>query len=66
MISINATRGGFSKEREPQQQPMKHIQIKTNKGAMNAEVIRENSKTWIVRLPDGNIIKRHKVKHSIY
>jgi len=29
----------------------------------DAELIRENHKTVIVRLADGNIVKRHKVKH---
>lgn len=43
---------------------MKHIEVKTNKGTMRAEVIRENPKTWIVKLPDGNIVKRHKTKHA--
>ena len=44
---------------------MKHsIQVKTNQGVRTAEVIRENAKTRWVRLPDGNIVKRHKVKHA--
>ena len=41
------------------------IKVKTNKGKMNAEVIKNNAKTVIVRLPDGNVIKRHKEKHVI-
>jgi hypothetical protein len=41
------------------------IKVKTNKGEMNAEVIKSNAKTVIVRLPDGNVIKRHKAKHVI-
>lgn len=32
---------------------------------VNVEIIKENAKTFIVRLPDGHIIKRHKVKHVI-
>lgn len=40
------------------------IKVKTNKGVLTAEVVQENAKTWIVRLPDGNIVKRHKVKHA--
>ena len=28
-------------------------------------LVKENAKTVIVRLPDGNIIKRHKVKHEV-
>lgn len=41
-----------------------HILVNTSKGVQSAEVLRQNSKTWIVRLPDGNIVKRHKVKHA--
>jgi hypothetical protein len=44
---------------------MMQIKVKTNKGEMKAEVIKTNSKTVIVRLPDGNVIKRHKEKHVI-
>jgi hypothetical protein len=31
-----------------------------------AEVIKTNHLTVIVRLPDGNVIKRHKVKHAVH
>lgn len=44
---------------------MMQIKVKTNKGEMKTEVIKNNAKTVIVRLPDGNIIKRHKEKHVI-
>lgn len=40
------------------------VTVHTNRGVQSATVIRENSKTRIVRLPDGNIIKRHKRKHG--
>ena len=40
------------------------IDITTNKGIQSAEVLSENPKTWVVRLPDGNVVKRHKVKHK--
>lgn len=43
---------------------MKRIQVKAGGEVQNAEVLRENTKTWIVRLPDGNIVKRHKAKHA--
>lgn len=39
------------------------IEVKTSKGTQRAEVVKENKKTFIVRLPDGNVIKRHKEKH---
>ena len=39
------------------------IDVKTSKGTQCAEVLKENKKTYIVRLPDGNVIKRHKDKH---
>lgn len=41
------------------------IEIKTNKGIQTAEVLSETSKNWVVRLPDGNVVKRHKVKHRV-
>lgn len=40
------------------------IYVKTNKGRLAAIVVKENKITWWVRLPDNNIIKRHKVKHA--
>jgi hypothetical protein len=43
---------------------MKRIKVKTNQGIKDAEVVRENAKTYIVQLSDGNIIKRHKIKHK--
>jgi hypothetical protein len=39
--------------------------IKTNKlGVIDAPVVKANAKTVIVCLPDGNHIKRHKIKHA--
>ncbi len=35
------------------------------KGIVTATVLRENPKTLIVRLPDGNVIKRHKQKRLV-
>lgn len=43
---------------------MKRINIKVSNETVSAEVIKENAKTFIVRLSDGNIIKRHKIKHA--
>lgn len=40
------------------------IQVKTNQGILTATVLRESDKTWTVQLPDGNIVKRHKIKHA--
>jgi hypothetical protein len=40
------------------------IEVKTSKGNLRAEVLKENSKTFWVKLPDGNVVKRHKVKHA--
>ena len=39
---------------------MKTVKVITNKGVFEAEVIQENHKTLIVKLPDGNHIKRKK------
>jgi|NOAtaT_7_FD_contig_31_8903004_length_977_multi_12_in_0_out_0_1 hypothetical protein len=44
---------------------MKTITVSTSKGLLEAEVLKNNAKTVIVRLPDGNIVKRHKTKHVI-
>lgn len=41
------------------------IVIRTNRGIRNAEVVKDNAKTWWVRLANGNHIKRHKVKHGV-
>lgn len=40
------------------------VNVHTNRGNQSATVIRENAKTRIVRLPDGNVVKRHKRKHA--
>lgn len=42
-----------------------NVIVKTSKGELRAEVLKNNSKTMIVRLPDGNVVKRHKVKHLV-
>lgn len=44
---------------------MKTTTVSTSKGPLQAEVLQNNTKTVIVRLPDGNIVKRHKTKHVI-
>lgn len=41
------------------------LQVKLTSKTVTAEVIRENSKTVWVKLPDGNVIKRHKAKHIV-
>lgn len=43
---------------------MKHITILVCNEPTSVEVIKKNAKTYIVRLPDGNVIKRHKIKHA--
>lgn len=45
---------------------MKFITVSTNsKGPLKAEVLKENAHTFIVKFPDGNIVKRHKQKHVL-
>lgn len=39
------------------------IRVLTNRGVRNALVLQCNHHTVNVRLPDGNIIKRHFRKH---
>lgn len=41
------------------------IKVKVAGSPTAVEILRDNAKTWVVRLPDGNIIKRHKVKHAV-
>jgi len=41
------------------------VQIQLRDRVVSAEVVKANAKTAWVRLPDGNIIKRHKAKHFI-
>lgn len=43
---------------------MRKIEVATSNGNVTCDVVRENSKTVIVQLLDGNIIKRHKRKHA--
>jgi hypothetical protein len=43
---------------------MKRITILVSDESISVEVLKENPKTYIVRLPDENVIKRHKVKHA--
>jgi len=38
--------------------------IKSLKRFVTCSIVKENSKTLLVRLPDGNVIKRHKRKQS--
>ena len=44
--------------------PIKRQVLVTGK-AVSAEVLKDNSKTFWVKLPDGNVIKRHKNKHTV-
>lgn len=42
------------------------VQVKLFSGKIvNATVVKQNAKTLLVRLPDGNVIKRHKKKHLV-
>jgi hypothetical protein len=43
---------------------MKRITILVCDESTSVEVLKENPKTYIVRLSDGNVIKRHKIKHA--
>lgn len=33
---------------------------------VDVDVVIENHRTLWVRLPDGNVIKRHKIKHAVH
>lgn len=55
----------FIEEPVIQKPIIKYAWIKLSGRIFNAELVRENIKTIWVRLADGNIIKRHKVRHVI-
>ncbi len=39
------------------------MKVKLTDRVVDVEVVRMNTRTMWVRLPDGNVIKRHKRKH---
>lgn len=41
------------------------IKVKLTDRVVDVEVVRENQRTVWVKLPDGNVIKRHKRKHVV-
>jgi len=43
----------------------KTISVKIGYNWMPAYIVQENIKTLWVELPDGNFIKRHKIKHPM-
>jgi len=43
----------------------KYVRVRLGNEIVLAEVIKENPKTYIVKLPDGHIIKRHREKHVL-
>lgn len=44
---------------------MKQATVTVSGQRVVAEVIRENPKTVLVKLPDRNSVKRHRVKHGV-
>jgi hypothetical protein len=40
------------------------IHVKVGNKITPVTVVKDNPRTWWVRLPDGNVVKRHKVKHA--
>jgi len=41
------------------------MKVKLTDRVVDVEVVSVNLKTLWVRLPDGNVIKRHKIKHVV-
>lgn len=39
------------------------VKVKLSSGTVDAVIVSGNRKTVWVRLPDGNVIKRHRLKH---
>jgi len=44
---------------------MRKVKVMVGTRVETCEVVEENNMTLWVRLPDGNVIKRHKVKHVV-
>lgn len=42
-----------------------HKNYDTTSRRMTGRVVKRNAKTVLVALPDGNVIKRHKIKHGV-
>jgi hypothetical protein len=42
-----------------------YAEFRTNQGIQRGLVIKNNSKTMIIKLKDGTLIKRHKDKHGV-
>ena len=41
------------------------VGFRTSKGFVDGELVSRNAKTVWVMLPDGNVVKRHIVKHGV-
>ena len=41
------------------------VYLKSKDQTVDAVVLRGNRKTVVVLLPDGNVIKRHRLKHMV-
>lgn len=41
------------------------VKVKLTRGIVDAVIVSGNRKTVWVRLPDGNVIKRHRSKHIV-
>jgi len=41
------------------------VKVKLQSGTVDAVVVSGNRKTVWVRLPDGNVVKRHRLKHLV-
>ena len=56
------------KKRQKQCDALLHryfMKVKLTDRVVDVEVVSVNLKTLWVRLPDGNVIKRHKIKHVV-
>lgn len=40
--------------------------VMVNGRVVDVDVVKVNHYTLWVRLPDGNVIKRHKIKHAVH
>lgn len=47
------------------EQPVRYVKVKLGNEIIDAEIIKENLQTILVRLSNNKIVKRHKEKHVV-
>lgn len=42
-----------------------NAKVRTKQGTLEVEVVKENKKTIWVKMPDGNVVKKHRIKQVV-